>query len=42
MELGLPIKYYGGLMHEIVKRLKLDNEVKAIGNMSNNQLIDTR
>ena len=42
MELGLPRKYDDGLMHAIVKRRKLDGEGKAVGNMNNNPLLDTR
>ena len=42
MELGLPRKDDGGLMHTIVKRRKLVGEGKDAGNMNNNPLIDTR
>ena len=42
MELGLPTKYDDGLMHAIVKRCKLDDEGKAVGNMKNNPLLGTR
>ena len=42
MDLGLPGKDDNGLMHKIVKRLKLNNEGKDVGNMNNNPLIDTR
>ena len=41
MELGLPRKDYDRLMHAIVKRCKLNNEGKAVGNINNNPLIDT-
>ena len=42
MELGLPIKYDDVLMHAIVKRRKLDDAEKAVGNMNNDPLLDTR
>ena len=42
MEIGLLRKDDGKLMHTIVKRRKLDDEVKAVGNMNNNPLLDTR
>ena len=42
MEIGLPSKDYNGLMHTLVKRRKLDGEGKAVGNMNNNKLLDTR
>ena len=41
MELGLPRKDDDGLMYAIVKRRKLDDEGKAVGNMNNNPLLDT-
>ena len=41
MELGLPRKDYDRLMHATVKRRKLNNEGKAVGNINNNPLIDT-
>ena len=41
MELGLP-KDDKGLIRAIVKRLKLDVEGKAVVNMNNNPLLDTR
>ena len=42
MDLGLPRKYYDRLMHTIVKRRKLNNKGKAVGNINNNPLLDTR
>ena len=42
MDIGLPRKYDDGLMHAIVKRRKLDDEGKDVGNMNNNPLLDTR
>ena len=42
MELGLPRKDDDRLMHAIVKRRKLDDEGKTVGNMNNNPLLDTR
>ena len=42
MELGLPRKDDDGLMHAMVKRRKMDDEGKAVGNMINNPLFDTR
>ena len=39
MELGLPRKDVDGLMHAILKRLKMFDEGKAIGNMNNNPLL---
>ena len=42
MEPGLPQKYDDWLMYKIVKVRKLDDEGKAVGNMKNNQLLDTR
>ena len=41
MELGLPRKGYDGLMNTIVKRCKMNDEVKAVGTMNNNPLLDT-
>ena len=41
MELGLPRKDDDGLMHAIVKRRKLYDKGKAVGNMNNNPLLDT-
>ena len=41
MELGLPREYDDRLMHLIVKRRKMDDEGKAVGNMNNNPLLDT-
>ena len=38
----LPRKYDDGLIHAIVKRRKLDDEDKAVVNMNNNPLLDTR
>ena len=42
MELGLPRKNDNRLMHALVKRRKLDGEVKAVGNINNNSLLGTR
>ena len=42
MELGLSIKDDDGLMHAIVKKHKIDDEGKNVGNMNNNPLLDTR
>ena len=42
MELGLPRKDDDGLMNEIIKKPKTDDEGNAIGNMNNNPLLDTR
>ena len=42
MELGLPRKDNCGLIHAIVNRRKLDAEDKAVGNMNNKPLLDTR
>ena len=42
MELGLPRKDDYGLIYAIVNRRKLDDEGKAVGNMNNNPLLDTR
>ena len=42
MEPGLPRIDYDGLIHAIVKRRKLDDKGKVVGNMRNNLLIDTR
>ena len=42
MELGFPRKYDGGLMHAIVKKRDLDEEVKDVGTVNNNPLIDNR
>ena len=42
MEPGLPRKDDDGLMHVIVKRLKLDDEGKYDRKMNNNPLLDTR
>ena len=42
MDLGLPGKDDNGLMHKIVKRLKLNNEGKDVVNMNNNPLLGTR
>ena len=41
-KLGLPRKDDDGLMHTIVKRRKLDDAEKAVGNMNNDPLLDTR
>ena len=41
MELWLPRKYDDGLTHTILKRRNMDDEVKAVGNMNNNPLLDT-
>ena len=41
MELGLTRKYDDGSMHATVKRRKLYDEGKAVGNMNNNPLLDT-
>ena len=42
MELGLPRKDDDGLMHAIVKRRKMDDGLKAVGNMNNNPLLYNR
>ena len=42
MELGLPRKDDDWLMHEIVKRRKLDDEGNSVVNINNNPLLDTR
>ena len=42
MELGLPRKDDDWLMHEIVKKHKLDDEGKAVVNINNNPLVCTR
>ena len=42
MGIGLPIKDDGGLMHAILKKRKLYDECKSVGNMNNKPLIDTR
>ena len=42
MELGLQRKDYDGLIHAIVKRRKLDDEGKDVGNINNKPMIDTR
>ena len=41
MELGLLRKNDDGLVHAILNRRKMDDEVKAVGNMNNNPLIYT-
>ena len=42
MELDLPRKDDDGLMHKIAKRRTLNDEGKAVVNMNNNPLLDTR
>ena len=42
MELGLPRGEDDSLMHEIVKRRKLDDDGNPIGTESTNPLVDTR
>ena len=42
MEVGLPRKYYDGLMHAVVKRRNLDDEGKDVGTMNNNPQLGTR
>ena len=42
MELGLLRKNDDGLIHAILNRRKMDDEVKAVGNVNNNPLLDTR
>ena len=42
MEPGLPRKDDDGLMHAILKKRKLDDEGKAVGNMNKYPLLDTR
>ena len=42
MEFVLPRKDDDRLMHKIVNMPKMDDEGKAVGNMNNNPLLDTR